>query len=99
MSKRSQKHKLIGQLHCHLSHDVLTEACCRYIECSLIWTQTTDYFQVVGIILGQLTVGFLGDLLGRRWGMIQVAYSYSIVKHSNALALLSNARLLAMLRA
>ena len=46
--------------------------CCRYEECSQIWTQTTDYFQVVGIILGQLTVGFLGDWLGRRWGLIQV---------------------------
>ena len=45
---------------------------CRYTECSEVWTQTTDYFQVVGIILGQLTVGFLGDWLGRRWGMIQV---------------------------
>ncbi|KAL3138696.1 hypothetical protein ABBQ32_006450 [Trebouxia sp. C0010 RCD-2024] len=45
----------------------------RFEECSQIWTQTTDYFQVVGIILGQLTVGFLGDWLGRRWGMIQDA--------------------------
>lgn len=48
------------------------KVCCRFTECSEIWTQTTDYFQVVGIILGQLTVGFLGDWLGRRWGMIQV---------------------------
>lgn len=39
-----------------------------------MWTQTTDYFQVVGIILGQLLVGFLGDWLGRRWGMIQVVF-------------------------
>jgi len=39
-----------------------------------VWTQTTDYFQVVGIILGQLLVGFLGDWLGRRWGMIQVVF-------------------------
>jgi len=45
---------------------------CRFKECSEVWTQTTDYFQVVGIILGQLLVGFLGDWLGRRWGMIQV---------------------------
>lgn len=44
-----------------------------HTECSEVWTQTTDYFQVVGIILGQLTVGFLGDWLGRRWGMIQDA--------------------------
>ncbi|DBA70932.1 TPA: hypothetical protein ACH3X2_011377 [Trebouxia sp. C0005] len=44
-----------------------------FTECSEVWTQTTDYFQVVGIILGQLLVGFLGDWLGRRWGMIQDA--------------------------
>ena len=55
---------------------------CRFEECSQIWTQTTDYFQVVGIILGQLTVGFLGDWLGRRWGMIQVSASTLLVcKH------------------
>lgn len=41
-----------------------------------MWTQTTDYFQVVGIILGQLLVGFLGDWLGRRWGMIQVVFFF-----------------------
>ena len=45
---------------------------CRYTECSEVWANSTDYFQVVGIILGQVTVGFLGDWLGRRWGMIQV---------------------------
>ena len=47
---------------------------CRFTECSEVWTETTDYFQVVGIILGQLLVGFLGDWLGRRWGMIQVIF-------------------------
>lgn len=44
-----------------------------FTECNEIWTETTDYFQVVGIILGQLLVGFLGDFVGRRWGMIQDA--------------------------
>ena len=51
---------------------------CRYTECSKVWAQTTDYFQVVGIILGQLTVGFLGDWLGRRWGMIQVVHGSKV---------------------
>ena len=55
--------------------------CYRYEECSQIWTQTTDYFQVVGIILGQLTVGFLGDWLGRRWGLIQVIRPLAQTKH------------------
>ena len=46
--------------------------CCSFTDCSKVWTQTTDYFQVVGIILGQLFVGLLSDALGRRWGVIQV---------------------------
>lgn len=53
--------------------------CCRYMECSQIWTQTTDYFQVVGIILGQLSVGLLSDWLGRRWGIIQVGSLHSSI--------------------
>ena len=58
---------------------------CSFDECSQIWTQTTDYFQVVGIILGQLTVGFLGDWLGRRWGMVQVCRLAWRVLHFSAL--------------
>ena len=58
---------------------------CSFDECSQIWTQTTDYFQVVGIILGQLTVGFLGDWLGRRWGMVQVCRLAWRVLHFPAL--------------
>ncbi len=66
----------VHKFSCKASTEDLPAICrlsgCRYNECSEVWTQTTDYFQVVGIILGQLTVGFLGDWLGRRWGMIQV---------------------------
>lgn len=58
-------------------------SCCRFTECSKVWTETTDYFQVVGIILGQLLVGFLGDWLGRRWGMIQVSESTKIARFSD----------------
>jgi len=41
--------------------------------CSKTLTQTTTYLQIVGIIIGQVVVGFFGDWLGRRYGMIQDA--------------------------
>ncbi len=30
------------------------------------WTQATTYLQLIGVLLGQLTFGFLGDAIGRR---------------------------------
>lgn len=44
-----------------------------YKVCNKTWTQATDYLQVCGIILGQITVGVEGDWVGRRWGLIQDA--------------------------
>ncbi|KAL9106066.1 MAG: hypothetical protein Q9227_008852 [Pyrenula ochraceoflavens] len=41
--------------------------------CSETWTQAVDYLEVIGIIVGQVLVGVLGDWLGRRWGLIQDA--------------------------
>lgn len=32
-----------------------------------------DYLEVVGIIFGQITVGIIGNWIGRLWGMIQDA--------------------------
>jgi MFS family permease len=32
-----------------------------------------DYLDMVGIIFGEITVGIIGDWIGRRWGMIQGA--------------------------
>lgn len=41
--------------------------------CSANWIATVSYLEIVGIILGQISVGFIGDWIGRRWGMIQDA--------------------------
>ncbi|KAF1959075.1 major facilitator superfamily protein [Byssothecium circinans] len=41
--------------------------------CDERWTEAVDYLEIVGIIVGQILVGYLGDYLGRRWGLIQDA--------------------------
>lgn len=38
-----------------------------------MWKDAVSYLEVVGIIIGQILVGILGDWLGRRWGLIQDA--------------------------
>ena len=41
--------------------------------CSQTWIAAIDYLEVIGIIVGQIIVGIIGDWLGRRWGLIQDA--------------------------
>lgn len=41
--------------------------------CNAIWIDAVNYMEIVGIIIGQMLVGVLGDWLGRRWGLIQDA--------------------------
>lgn len=41
--------------------------------CDPQWQHAVDYLEIVGIMLGQVLVGILGDWLGRRWGLIQDA--------------------------
>jgi hypothetical protein len=41
--------------------------------CSANWLASVTYLEVVGIMVGQVGVGFIGDWLGRRWGLIQDA--------------------------
>jgi MFS family permease len=45
----------------------------QFTECDANWVASIGYLEIVGIILGQLVVGVIGDWIGRRWGMIQDA--------------------------
>ncbi|KAJ4288125.1 hypothetical protein N0V90_012142 [Kalmusia sp. IMI 367209] len=45
----------------------------KFDTCDERWTQAVDYLEIIGIIVGQILVGYLGDYLGRRWGLIQDA--------------------------
>lgn len=41
--------------------------------CDKTWVAAVDYLEICGIICGQIIVGFVGDWIGRRWGLIQDA--------------------------
>ena len=41
-----------------------------YKQCNETWIQATSYFEIVGIMIGQILIGFIGDWVGRRWGII-----------------------------
>jgi len=45
----------------------------KYTECKKTWVQSVTYLETIGIIIGQILVGIIGDWLGRRWGLIQDA--------------------------
>ncbi|OXV06083.1 hypothetical protein Egran_06149 [Elaphomyces granulatus] len=45
----------------------------KYTICNLDWINALGYLEIAGIIVGQILVGFLGDWVGRRWGLIQDA--------------------------
>jgi MFS family permease len=44
-----------------------------YETCDKQWVYAVTYLEILGIIVGQVLVGVLGDWLGRRWGLIQDA--------------------------
>ncbi|RMZ79454.1 hypothetical protein DV738_g3400, partial [Chaetothyriales sp. CBS 135597] len=49
-------------------------ACWKKEEiCSATWIAAVEYLEICGIIVGQILVGFIGDWVGRRWGLIQDA--------------------------
>lgn len=50
---------------------VWKECWSTYKVCNEQWVAAVTYLEVVGIIVGQILVGVLGDWLGRRWGLIQ----------------------------
>ncbi|KAJ5925484.1 hypothetical protein N7454_008123 [Penicillium verhagenii] len=41
--------------------------------CNPNWVAAINYMEVAGIMVGQVLVGYLGDAIGRRWGLIQDA--------------------------
>ncbi|KAJ5888144.1 hypothetical protein N7495_008185 [Penicillium taxi] len=41
--------------------------------CDASWIAAVNYMEIVGIMVGQILVGYLGDAIGRRWGLIQDA--------------------------
>lgn len=41
--------------------------------CNKEWIDAVNYLEVIGIIVGQILVGIIGDGIGRRWGLIQDA--------------------------
>ncbi|KAH8691293.1 putative MFS phosphate transporter [Talaromyces proteolyticus] len=44
-----------------------------YETCNETWINAINYLEISGIIVGQILVGYLGDWIGRRWGLIQDA--------------------------
>jgi hypothetical protein len=41
--------------------------------CDKNWIAAVTYLQIIGIIVGQILVGFEGDWIGRRFGLVQDA--------------------------
>ncbi|EGY21782.1 inorganic phosphate transporter [Verticillium dahliae VdLs.17] len=41
--------------------------------CASNWVASVTYLEIVGIMIGQVVVGIIGDWIGRRWGLIQDA--------------------------
>jgi len=54
--------------HCWKTHQV----------CNKQWVYSVDYLEIIGIICGQILVGFEGDWIGRRFGLVQDAIIMSL---------------------
>ncbi|OJJ70211.1 hypothetical protein ASPBRDRAFT_32081 [Aspergillus brasiliensis CBS 101740] len=46
----------------------------KYEICNKQWINAITYLEIVGIIIGQVLVGVIGDWVGRRWGLLQDAW-------------------------
>jgi len=42
----------------------------EFKTCGKTLTQIPEYIQIVGIICGMITIGYLGDRIGRKWGSV-----------------------------
>lgn len=45
----------------------------KFDVCNKQWVAAVTYLEIVGIIVGQILVGLIGDAIGRRFGLIQDA--------------------------
>ncbi|CCE28270.1 related to inorganic phosphate permease [Claviceps purpurea 20.1] len=45
----------------------------KHQVCSKNWIASVTYLEIIGIMVGQVFVGVIGDWVGRRWGLIQDA--------------------------
>lgn len=62
----------IGNLE-PLFKQVWPECWSTHTVCSKNWIASVTYLEIIGIMVGQLFVGVIGDWVGRRWGLIQDA--------------------------
>ena len=55
--------------HQHMAnHDhMLDQVVCVLLQ---VWTEATQYLQLIGVLLGQFTFGILGDWIGRKPTML-----------------------------
>ena len=44
-----------------------------FAACSQNFTYAETYIQIAGIMAGMLTLGYLGDQIGRKWGSVTTA--------------------------
>jgi hypothetical protein len=62
----------------HVSSSVWPQCWKNHVVCAANWVFAVDYLEIIGIICGQILVGFEGDWIGRRFGMVQDALVMSL---------------------
>lgn len=50
----------------------------KYVTCDKTTTQVPDYMQIIGIVLGMITMGYIGDTIGRKWGSVMTVSIMSV---------------------
>ena len=50
----------------------------KYVTCDKTTTQVPDYMQIIGIVFGMITMGYIGDTIGRKWGSVMTVCIMSV---------------------
>ncbi|KAK9842394.1 hypothetical protein WJX84_005508, partial [Apatococcus fuscideae] len=50
----------------------------KYVTCDVTTTQVPDYMQIIGIVFGMITMGYIGDTIGRKWGSVMTVCIMSV---------------------